>query len=220
MSRLPSSGDDAWCWIRGEGGDPTPPGPGDQNISPLFIPRSPESQTSVLCRLCRALSQKTINIVSNTNHLLLGAGDADCDRLAPGPGQTLDTDTDPDLSAVTLLTFLWPGRLRGRRLICFCTLLLDAPAWCLPSSELSVLSLLSPLPWCPAWVTGNIVTLSPDSAHSLTAPASPGLSAFSASEAAHRSPPGSWLQHSAHFGNLTHSLVTLMTHSSLRCQRS
>ena len=108
---------------------------------------------------------------------------------------------------VTLLTFLWPGRLRGRRLICFCTLLLDAPAWCLPSSELSVLSLLSPLPWCPAWVTGNIVTLSPDSAHSLTA--APGLSVFSASEAAHHSPPGSWLQHSAHFGNLTHSLVTL-----------
>ena len=145
MSRLPSSGDDAWCWIRG-GGVPTPPGPGDQNISPLFIPRSSESQTSVLCRLCRALSQKTINIVSNTNHLLLGAGagDADCDRLAPDPGQTLTTDPDPDHSAVTLLTFLWPGRLRGRRLICFCTLLLDAPAWCLPSSELSVLSLESP----------------------------------------------------------------------------
>ena len=111
---------------------------------------------------------------------------------------------------VTLLTFLWPGRLRGRRLICFCTLLLDAPAWCLPSSELSVLSLLSPLPWCPAWVTGNIVTLSPDSAHSLTAPASPGLPRpLCVLSLGGRSPPGSWLQHSAHFGNLTHSLVTL-----------
>ena len=81
----------------GGGGDPTPPGPGDQNISPLFIPRSSESQTSVLCRLCRALSQKTINIVSNTNHLLLGAGagDADCDRLAPDPAQTLTTILTP-----------------------------------------------------------------------------------------------------------------------------
>ena len=155
---------------QGGGGDPTPPGPGDQNISPLFIPRSPESQTSVLCRLCRALAQKTINIVSNTNHLLLGAraGDADCDPLAPGPGQILTTDTDPDHSAVTLLTFLWPGRLRGRRLTCFCTLLLDAPAWCLPSSELSVLSLESP-PLVPVMVMarpGSPVILS-HSAHSL-----------------------------------------------------
>ena len=150
--------------VQGGGGDPTPPGPGDHNISPLFIPRSQESQTSG-AGTARALSHKTINTESHTNHLLLGAGDADSGRLAPGPGLTLDTDNDPDHSDhTTYFSLAWPSEGAPPDLLLYivagCSGFVSAVI-----RAVCVVTRVSPTSASdgdgPAWVTGNIVTLSP-----------------------------------------------------------
>ena len=121
---------------RGE--EVTPPRwwPGDQNISPLFIPRSPEVAG------CGGVpGSLTENYKHCVKHKPSAAARSRSQRR--GLYRTL-TLCYISLSSqiITQLTFLWPGRQRGHLPTCFCTcLLLDALVWCLPSSELSVLSL-------------------------------------------------------------------------------
>ena len=180
---------------------------GDHNISPLFIPRSQESQTSGAGTV-RALSHKTINTESHTNHLLLGAGDADSGRLAPGPGLTLDTDHSDH---TTYFSLAWPSEGAPPDLLLYivagCSGFVSAVI-----RAVCVVTRVSPTSASdgdgPAWVTGNIVTLSP-----LPAPASlPASLCFQP-----RRPLTARLPTLSSLARLTplHALVTLMSNSSL-----
>ena len=116
----------------------TPPRwwPGDQNISPLFIPRSPEVAG------CGGVpGSLTENYKHCVKHKPSAAAQSRSQRRGLYRTLTLCYNSLSSL-IITQLTFLWPGRQRGHLPTCFCTcLLLDAQVWCLPSSELSVLSL-------------------------------------------------------------------------------
>ena len=150
---------------QGGGGDPTPPGPGGSQHFPIIYPPEPgESQASV-AGTARALQHKTINIVSNSNHLLLGAGAGDADKDRPGPGLTLDTDNDPDHSDhTTYFSLAWPSEGAPPDLLLYivagCSGLVSAVI-----RAVCVVTRVSPTSASdgdgPAWVTGNIVTLSP-----------------------------------------------------------
>lgn len=160
----------------------------------------------------RALSHKTINIVSNSNHLLLGAGAGDADKDRPGPGLALDTDNDPDHSAhTTYFSLAWPSEGAPPDLLLYivagCSGLVSAVI-----RAVCVVTRVSPASASdgdgPAWVTGNIVTLSP-----LPAPAS--LPASLCSQP--RRPLTARLPTLSSLARLTplHALVTLMSNSSL-----
>ena len=124
--------------VGSEGGGVTPPRwwPGDQNISPLFIPRSPEVAG------CGGVpGSLTENYKHCVKHKPSAAARSRSQRRGLYRTLTLCYNSLSSL-IITQLTFLWPGRQRGHLPTCFCTcLLLDAQVWCLPSSELSVLSL-------------------------------------------------------------------------------